>query len=374
MVVLIAFLGLAIDVGQMRYHRRQLQMAADSAAIAGALERLSCAGTANCAAMQTASQDALTENEFTGSTLLTNCAAGTGTRLEISVNNPPCAVASDPNKGNNSIVEVTVSQPQPTVFARVLGIQSVPLRVRGEAAQSGGGNCIYALDPNGSEALAVDFLASLSAQCGIFVESSSSSAPACSFFATIRATHINVTGGISSQLCSISPTAATGVAVLSVADPLASLPQSAVPACSTTTKSPQTGSKNALAINSTVTLYPRKAYCAGITIGRNANVTFEPGVYLLRSSSSAGGLAIDIGATVNGTGVTFYNYGSTGSIAFSYPLFVAGVLRLLGSYSRAAEFVLIGVNLTVKVLTVWLILRIGRRVAGEDPAMLPAMF
>jgi uncharacterized membrane protein len=40
MVVLIAFLRLAIDVGQLRYQKQQLQMEADVAVIAGALQFL----------------------------------------------------------------------------------------------------------------------------------------------------------------------------------------------------------------------------------------------------------------------------------------------------------------------------------------------
>ena len=67
MIAILAFLGLAIDVGHLRYVKRQLQIAADAAAVAGALEIQSCGGTKNCSAMQVAAQDALTENGFGGS-------------------------------------------------------------------------------------------------------------------------------------------------------------------------------------------------------------------------------------------------------------------------------------------------------------------
>ncbi len=38
MVVLIAFIGLSVDVGHLRYAKRQLQAAADAAALAAAME------------------------------------------------------------------------------------------------------------------------------------------------------------------------------------------------------------------------------------------------------------------------------------------------------------------------------------------------
>jgi uncharacterized membrane protein len=47
MVVLIAFLGFAIDVGHFRYVKRNLQSAADAAALAGALEVRICGNECN---------------------------------------------------------------------------------------------------------------------------------------------------------------------------------------------------------------------------------------------------------------------------------------------------------------------------------------
>ena len=66
--------------------------------------------------------------------------------------------------------------------------------------------------------------------------------------------------------------------------------------------------------------------------------------------------------------------GPTAMIAPGYPLLVAGVFRLLGSYSQAAEFTLISLNIIANVLTVWLILRVSRRLAGERPALCVATF
>ena len=60
-----------------------------------------------------------------------------------------------------------------------------------------------------------------------------------------------------------------------------------------------------------MTLVPG-VYCDGIKIGSSANVTFAAGVYVI----NGGGLQINggggSGATVNGTGVTFYNTATSG--------------------------------------------------------------
>ena len=68
-------MGLAIDVGQLRLAKQQLQMTADAAALAGALELSSCGGSANCSVLKAAAQDALTENNLGASTLLTDGSA-----------------------------------------------------------------------------------------------------------------------------------------------------------------------------------------------------------------------------------------------------------------------------------------------------------
>ena len=316
MVVLVAFLGLSIDAGQMRVQKRRMQSAADAAALAGALESSHCNGSASCEAMRTAALDALVENGFTGAALLADCAAGTGARLELSLNNPPCANAHDPHLGNSAYVEAIVSEPQATTFARVLGISSVLLMARGEAALSGDGNCVYALDPAAGGALSMDASAALATDCGIVVESSSSSALDCAASGSITASTLTVTGGYSRN-CSVSPAPRTGAATPRPLDPLASLPVPAVPACGASTQTPFHGAAAAINITGTAVLYADAAYCGGITIAQGANVTFNPGTYVLTSQGGAGGMTVSLESAVTGTGVTFYNHGPSGGITFT---------------------------------------------------------
>jgi Flp pilus assembly protein TadG len=345
LVAVLGMMGLAIDVGQLRLTKQRLQMTADAAALAGALELAQCAGIANCSTLTTAVQDALTENNLTGSTLLTNCAIGSTTMLTITVNNGPCALgAANPHNGNRSFVEVVVSQPQPTYFAGVLGINSVLIRTRSEAGRTGGSNCIFALDPTGANSLTVDLLAAIySPNCGIVVESSSSSALSCSLFASITASRIGVVGGYSAFLCGISPTPTTNIGLPNPSDPLAYLPKPAIPSCGAShSASPvHHGSDAQLVISTTTTLFPDMAYCGGIVIAPLANVTFMPGTYNLKSTKTTdGGLRIDLGTTVSGTGVTFYNYGPYGAVAFPFTSFTFGGVNLIAPTSGAYSGIL----------------------------------
>lgn len=338
MVIVLGFLGLGIDLGYLRSMKRQVQKLADAAAIAAAEEITYCGGTSNCSALTTAAQSAVTENGFNSSTLVANCNTSTN-NLVIQVNNPPCALgASDPHNGDKNYVEVVVSQVEPLMFTKIFGVKSFTVSARSEAALGGGNNCIYALDPSDPNTITSDFLATVNSQCGMVDESSSSSALSCNIISTIDASQIGVVGGYSRFLCTINPTPTTGIAVPSPADPLAYIPAPPVGAlpgsCGTSTSSPYTGYKGTtagLVLNGTATLYPG-TYCGGIEINYGANVTFNPGTYILTSavntSGASYGLTVDIGARASGSGVVFYNTTvaghNAGPIQFNFTSFTAG--------------------------------------------------
>ena len=318
MVVLVGMLGLSVDVGILRYQKRQLQNAADAAALAGALELAACGSTHNCAVMQAAAQDALKENGFTGSTLLTNCAKSTANTLLLTVNDPPCALSGDPNSGSSSFVEVIVSAPVSTVFARIFGLQQVIVSARSEASRNPGAPCIYALDPSSSNTLQLNTNTVVNAACGMVVESNSTAALQCSS-AQLSASSVSVVGGMQQSSCVFSVQPKTGATMPNPADPLTSLPLPSTPACGTSTGPVYHGSNGTVNVSSgqSATLYPDFAYCGGININNGASVTFMPGIYVLGSSSQSGGLMIQDQATVSGSGVTFYNYGTAGNITFN---------------------------------------------------------
>ena len=61
--------------------------------------------------------------------------------------------------------------------------------------------------------------------------------------------------------------------------------------------------------------------------------------------------------------------GSTAIVAPGYPIVVAGIFRVFGEDTRASAAVLMGCQLAINLLTVWLILRLARRLASERAAL-----
>jgi hypothetical protein len=111
--------------------------------------------------------------------------------------------------------------------------------------------------------------------------------------------------------------------------------------CGTTTKSPYSGSLSRLTITGAATLNSG-TYCGGINIQPGANVTVNPGIYTLTSTSSSnGGLTVGVGTTVRGgSGVAFYNYGPYGGISFVCSSCNAGNVTLTAPTSGAFEGIL----------------------------------
>ena len=323
MVALLGFVALAVDVGQLRYAKRQLQMAADAAAVAAALEIVPCAGSTTCSIMTAAVQSSLKENGLTGSTLYSHCASTSGTGLLLTINNGPCNLGTqDPNAGKTNYVEIVLAETSPLYFARVLGLSSMPISVRAEAALSDNGYCIYALDKTSSGSLVTNSGTTFNSTCAIMVESSSATAAIC-YSSTVSVKFVAIVGSGQSNGCTLTITYAVYVPLPSPSDPLASLPVPPIPSCGVSTVSPYHGSASALTITGVAILYPDSAYCGGISIGNAANVTLMPGNYVLTSTNASvskppGGLAMQIGATVSGSGVMFYNYGPTGGITMTY--------------------------------------------------------
>ncbi|WP_176441558.1 pilus assembly protein TadG-related protein [Granulicella rosea] len=324
MVVILGFMGLALDVGNVRYAKGKLQSAADAAAVAAAVEYPNCTGQTYCAAMQNAALSSLAENGITGASIVTNCSTASTSGVTLMLNTPPCLLGtSDPNRNKTNVLEVAVTEPQPLYFARVLGFGSFNISARSEAGKVSNGNCVYALDKTGGNAITVDALAAVNATCGMVDESSAWNALSCNVLAVLNAPHLSVVGGDQNFLCAVPKAPTTGIAMPSPADPLSYLTPPAATSCGTSKASPYTGAASQLTILlGSVTLNPGH-YCGGIVVGPLANVTFNPGTYDLSSTNCGllgtgllgdGGLSIDLLSNVQGNGVTFYNRGPCGSI------------------------------------------------------------
>jgi hypothetical protein len=316
-----------------------MQNAVDAAALAAALEARTCNGTSACGAMQAAAENALTENGFTATTVLTNCTGTAGAGVTLTLNNPPCAISSDPNKGKTNYAEAMISEPVPTYFASLMGLHSVTITTRAEAARGLGGPCIYALNPTGP---AITIVAGIivKSRCPIVDESTSTNALTCVIGAFLYAPRISVSGGSQSLLCLAASQPETYVPAPVPADPLAYLPapSTANNACGTSTSSPYTGSSSPvnITLGGSVVFNPG-VYCGGISITAAllSNIKFNPGTYILKDKAgilgiTQGGLNITLNelTSITGTGVTFYNEGTQGSLMVVEPVSGGSLLSL----------------------------------------------
>ena len=158
------------------------------------------------------------------------------------------------------------------------------------------GQSIIVLDPSAGGALSISGNASINLPGGVYVDSSSSTALSASTNAAIKATVIDVHGGVSkSGNASFSPVPTTGAAV--AADPYASL------ASPSTSELTNYGSES-ISGNSSVTIKP--GIYSGISVSGNATLTMSAGTYIIEG----GGFSVSGNASVSGTGVTIFNAGS----------------------------------------------------------------
>jgi Flp pilus assembly protein TadG len=122
MVVLLGFVGLAIDVGNAYFTQRELQKAADAAALAGALELPDQA-----AATTVAQQYGAADGEKNEATLVKDSTAEVTTRCVASLG---CL----PSRGvTTNIISVKETADVPTFFAKLFGVDSFTVSARATA-------------------------------------------------------------------------------------------------------------------------------------------------------------------------------------------------------------------------------------------------
>jgi len=304
MLALMAFVGLGIDMGVMRYQKRLLQSAADAAAISAA-NNLAYVG----ASPADAAQNALPTNGFPGaSTLLQNEACPTSVSgLTVTVNNPP---QSGQHTGS-AYVEVCVAQLQSTFFMKVFGFNNATVSARAVAGTGAPGNgCLYTLDPvsQGIYDISVNGHPTINAPtCGIVDDGdlcTTGNAFDISAYTFGVAGYRGSSGGC--QLHGTITCAATGGAGGTAPCPATGIPPASNPLSYLTPPSGfpcGTGTGTSCPASSPWAAGDGPNTYSQISIGANANVTFSPGLYIIDGS---GGMSIGANATVKGSGVTFY--------------------------------------------------------------------
>jgi Flp pilus assembly protein TadG len=311
LVVLIGILGLAIDVGYYRYVTRELQTAADAAALAGAMD-------ITYGDQVTAAQAASAENGFTNGAnnvaVQVNCYTGCSGQIT----NSPFV-----GSGYPTYVQAIVTQSnQPQFFSKILGIH--PYTLTASAVAAGGINCIYALDTASGGAISLN-IAVVDSTCGVVDNSNISG-----LLGVLCAPSIQLKG---SDNVLIGETCGSGFRntapvkiTTAVADPLAGVTAPFVlnpPATCTA----GTGT-NTIAANG-VTISPTPIYCGGTVITgktgitvtqgtywgspafkiQNSTVTFQPGTYNI-ISRTAGTPGIQMTSTIFNTNKVSFGSGT----------------------------------------------------------------
>jgi Bacterial Ig-like domain (group 3) len=194
------------------------------------------------------------------------------------------------------------------------------------------GQTIFVLDPSAGGALSLSGSASINISGGLYVDSSSSSALSVSGAPSVKASVVDVHGGVQkSGSPSFSPAPVTGAAV--VTDPLASLP---LPSTSGLTNY---GAEN-LSGASSATIKP--GIYSSISVSGSASLTLSAGTYIIEG----GGFAVSGAGSVTGSGVMIVNAGSdypnTGGTYGSISLSGSGSYKLTppisGTYAGIVIF------------------------------------
>jgi len=268
MVTMMGFLALTIDVGSGGRNRRIAQTAADAGAIGGAAELYK----KNFGLVSGGALAEAVRNGFDPS--------------EVTVNYPP---ASGPHAGNVAYVEVLIDRTIPSIFGSFFNVASMNIHARavaGVGAQTL--NCVYSLDPDGPQAIAVLNGGELDTNCGISINSTDP-----------HALDVNSSGQIDTQGGGIAisgnwtgnkdpiPLPSTGSAP--IVNPLSTLAMPTVGACTHT---------GMLDITKDTALTPG-VYCGGLNV-HTKTVTLAAGTYFF----AGGGARIENGGTLLGSGVT----------------------------------------------------------------------
>jgi Flp pilus assembly protein TadG len=218
MPLVIGGTGLAIDTLQITLAKRELQRAADSAAIAGAY-----------AINQNQSSTGTTRSGFASSAVTRDLQVNNDITLSAApvVQNAP---TSGSYAGDNNAVRVQLSANRSLSFLSFFNIAPARLNVEATAAIVREGNfCMLSLEDGNTPGVKVGGNATIDLGCGISSNSRAASAVQAEGSSSVRATPIMAVGGLVSTSNFNNATMIPYAAVQ--ADPFASLPNPAPTGC-----------------------------------------------------------------------------------------------------------------------------------------------
>ncbi len=267
---LFAAIGASIDYARMVRIRSDMQQATDSAALASTRElQLAAAHTRSIKAV--ARQMVLANASF-------------GTRRNIKIK---AAIQND-QKG----VTVTVSYAWQPMILQHISKKVMPIVTKATAQLAGETNiCVLGLATKAPKSVFLDHGASITGNnCGVYANSTDPDAIRADDNGAIKASVICSTGGVTGSLSAFSPRPVTDCPVMP--DPLADRAEPAVGGCDY--------NKTEI-VDQTKTLFPG-VYCGGLKIAGNSNVTFSPGIFIIKGDK----FIVQDNSTIVGTNVGFY--------------------------------------------------------------------
>jgi hypothetical protein len=289
--VIIGFVSLGAEVGYLLLKHREMQSAADAAALAGAT------------AMATGyPSDLAVEARAVAA------AAGFVTGADgviVSVNHPP---QSGSYSGQTNAIEVIVSQPQTLRLAGLFYTSLFDVSARAVTLSGAGQYCVLALDKGTSGAVQPSNGTTINLiNCGLAVNSTSATSIIVSGGATINALGVTTAGGYSmSNGGQINAQNGIAVHAAPTRDPYAGHAVPIPGGCLKTNYHLGGGKSDTLSAGT---------YCGGIAVDNGGRLTLNPGTYILNN----GDLSISGGGTLSGVGVSIVLTGSSsvGSVHFS---------------------------------------------------------
>ena len=324
LVSLLGAAALTVDMGYMYVLNNQLQTTADAAASA-AVKELPDQGAALAAA-----QDIVQKNMPSAAHGNVITAAdvqfgnwNSATRTFTDAGSPLNAVRVNARRDN------TNNNAARTFFASALGFSDVSIGAQAIALQGEGTGpaCLISLEASADNAFNMNSNAQIDVEgCGVYVNSTHSSALSLSANAFLHADSISVVGGFDDGVnTDVSPAPDTDA--LATPDPLAYLQQS-LPTQDghnhNFTSAPSQGTGNpanycdftnrTLLANQFVTLNPG-IYCGGLELRSNSGATLNPGMYIMKpSTTKPGKLLLNSNTAIAGTGVFMYFTGSLSGV------------------------------------------------------------
>ncbi len=277
--VLAGIAGLGTEYGIWMQRHQVVQSAADSAAISAAVGLSGSNGDALTQASAIAASYGLAIVENT-----------------VQVNHPP---QDGPYAGATSAVEVVIQQQVPRLFSSLWTSQPLLVAARSTALMPNGGDgCTLAMDPSAAGAITMQGSTQVTLNgCSLFADSKADTALSVGGSASLYADFVGVVGGVSGT-SDITSTGGIAVGQAPVLDPYASVAMPSFTGCD---------HKNYVA-KTAVTIDPG-VYCGGISLNAGADVTLNPGIYII----DGGSLSVNGGATLSGAAVTLVFTSSSGS-------------------------------------------------------------